>query len=133
MNKLCPLNRKAGISAPDGLASSLRDLGNAGAKAFKSLLKAQLAGKTGKSEWLPRSRFPKGDSSDLMHPCMADELKKDPKAIDSWSADHVQDLQFGGKWYGPLKMLDSKVNSSLGNQMSRGPSVVTRFDTEGCD
>jgi hypothetical protein len=133
MNKLCPLNRKAGISAPDGLASSLRDLGNAGAKAFKSLLKAQLAGKTGKSEWLPRSRFPKGDSSDLMHPCMADELKKDPKAIDGWSADHVQDLQFGGKWYGPLKMLDSEVNSSLGNQMSRGPSVVTRFDTEGCD
>lgn len=132
MNKKCPLTRRPGVSAPDGNASSLRDLGNAGAKAFKSLLKAKLRGKAGKSQWLPPTRFPKGDSSDLMHPCMADELQKNPKAIDGWSADHVQDLQFGGNWAGPLKMMDSNVNSSLGNQMSRGGPVVTEFKTEGC-
>ena len=65
-----------------------------------------------------------------MHPCMAEELKKNKKAVDGWSADHVKDLQFGGKWFGPLKMLDSTVNSSLGRQMSQGPKVVTKFDTK---
>lgn len=133
MNKMCPLTRRPGISAPDGLAMSLRELGNSGAKAFKSMLKTKLAGKVSRCQALPRNSEPKGDSSDLMHPCMADELKKDPKAINKWSADHVQDLQFGGKWHGPLKMMNSVTNESLGRQMSRGPDIVTRFDHEGCD
>jgi hypothetical protein len=63
---------------------------------------------------------------------MAQELKDDPTAINGWSADHVQDLQFGGRWYGPLKMLDSEVNESLGRQMSRGPIMITEFRHEGC-
>jgi hypothetical protein len=133
MNKMCPLTRRPGVSAGDGLASSLRDLGNAGAKAFKSILKSKLSGKVSRVQWLPPSKFPQGNSTDLMHPCMADELKKNPKAINGWSADHLKDLQFGGKWNGPFKMLDSKVNQSLGSQMSRGPSVVTEFHTQGCD
>ncbi len=133
MNKKCPMRRRPGISAPDGEASSMRDLGNAAAKAFKSLLKAKIGGKTGRSQWLPPASFPKGDGSDLMDPCMEKELAENSKAIDGWSADHVQDLQFGGKWHGPLKMLDRKVNESLGRQMSRGPDVVTKFEHEGCD
>ncbi|MDB5976450.1 MAG: hypothetical protein JWR07_3210 [Nevskia sp.] len=132
MNKMSGLTRRPGISKPDGLASSLRELGNAGAKAFKELLKAKAQGKTIKREWLPPKAHPKGDSSDHMHPCMAKELEDNPKAINSWSADHVQDLQFGGKWHGPLKMLDSTVNESLGRQMSNGPSMVTEFKQEEC-
>lgn len=133
MNKKCPLTRRPGVSAPDGQAMSLRELGNSGAKAFKSMLKSKLSGKVSRCQALPRGSEPKGDSSDLMHPCMADELKANPKAIDKWSADHVQDLQFGGKWHGPLKMMNSVANESLGRQMSRGPDVVTKFEDEGCD
>lgn len=132
MNKQCPLKRRPGISAPDGLAMSMRELGNSGAKAFKSMLKSMLAGKKSRCQALPKGYEPKGDSSDLMDPCMADELKKNKKAIDKWSADHVQDLQFHGKWFGPLKMMDSTVNESLGRQMSRSPDPVTEFKTEGC-
>jgi hypothetical protein len=132
MKQLCPLNRRPGISAPDGAAASLRELGNAGAKAFKSMLKAKLNGRPGRSQWLPPKAQPKGDSSDLMSPCMAKELEDDPEAINGWSADHLQNLQFGGKWYGSLKMLDSEVNESLGRQMSHGPNSVTEFRHEGC-
>lgn len=132
MNKKCPLTRRPGVSAADPGAMSLRELGNSGASAFKSMLKAKLKGKVSRSQALPAGREPKGDSSDLMHPCMADQLAADPKAIEGWSADHVQDLQFGGKWFGPLKMMDSVVNESLGRQMSRGPKVVTTFKTDGC-
>jgi hypothetical protein len=91
-----------------------------------------LQGKVSKSQWITKNRKPKGDSSDLMHPCMAQELKKNPKAIDGWSADHVQDLQFKGDASGPFKMLDKTVNQSLGSQMSNGPKVVKEFKTEGC-
>lgn len=132
MNKQCPLTRRPGISAANPGAMSMRELGNSGASAFKSMMKAQLKGKVSRSQALPKGRGPKGDDSDLMHPCMAKELKANPKAIDGWSADHVQDLQFHGKWYGPLKMMDSTVNESMGRQMSRGPNVVTRFETNGC-
>ena len=97
-------------------------------------MKAKLQGKTSRSEWVTKNRAPKGDSTDLMHPCMAKELKKNPKAIDNWSADHLQDLQFGGDASGPFKMLDKAVNQSLGSQMSNGPrKEVTEFKTEGCD
>jgi len=132
MNKMCPLQRRPGISLANPGDMSMRELGNSGASAFKSMMKAQLNGKVSRSQALPAGRGPKGDASDLMHPCMADELKKDKKAIDGWSADHVQDLQFHGKWWGPLKMMDSTVNESLGRQMSRGPKTVTRFETSGC-
>lgn len=132
MNKLCPLTRRPGISAAVPGAMSMRELGNSGATAFKSMKRASLAGKVSRSQALPKGRAPKGDGSDLMHPCMAKELKANPKAIDKWSADHVQDLQFHGKWYGPLKMMDSDVNESMGRQMSRGPNVVTRFKTQDC-
>lgn len=132
MNKMCPLTRRPGVSAADPNAMSFRELGNSGATAFKSMLKMLQKGKVSRSQALPKGRVPNGSSSDLMHPCMAEELKKNPKTIDGWSADHVQDLQFGGKWFGPLKMMDSKVNESLGRQMSRGPAVVTKFKTEGC-
>ncbi|WP_350029454.1 DUF4150 domain-containing protein [Caballeronia sp. GAWG1-5s-s] len=133
MNKMCPLTRRPGVSKPDGLASSWRELGNAGAKAFKDLVKARVDGKTIKRDWLPAKSVPKGNASDLMHPCMEKQLAEKPDIVKDWSADHVQDLQFGGAWHGPLKMLDKNVNESLGRQMSNGPSVVTRFDLQGCD
>ncbi len=132
MNKKCPLKRKPGISAANGLDASTRELGNAFAAGFKSHAKAMRQGKTSRSEWITRNNAPKGDSSDLMDPCMEKELNANPKAIDSWSADHVQDLQFGGNANGPFKMLDKSVNQSLGSQMSKGPKVVTRFETSGC-
>ncbi len=133
MNKMCPLKRKSGISIADSTGASTRDVGNAFAKGFKSHLKAMLLGKKSRSEWITKSRAPKGNSSDLMHPCMAEELKKNPNAIDGWSADHVKDLQFGGDASGPFKMLDKSVNQSLGSQMSNGPDTVSEFKTEGCD
>ena len=132
MNKKCPLTRKPGVSVEDTTGASTRDVGNAFAKGFKSHLKAKLKGKQSRSQWVTKNNQPKGDSSDLMHPCMAQELKKSPKAIDGWSADHVQDLQFSGGASGPFKMLDKSVNQSLGSQMSHGPKVVARFETEGC-
>lgn len=137
MNQQCPLTRRPGISADDGAASSLRELGNAAAKAFKSHLKQQLAGKSPKpKQWLPPKSHPKGDGSDLMHPCMEKELKKSKKAIDGWSADHVKDLQWGGAWHGPLQMLDMDVNESLGRQMNskqnKDKDVATGVTTQGC-
>jgi hypothetical protein len=92
MNKMCPLTRRPGISKAEPGQMSMRELGNSGATAFKSMLKSKLAGKPSRSQALPASKVPKGDGSDLMHPCMAEELDKDPKAVDGWSADHVQDL-----------------------------------------
>jgi hypothetical protein len=133
MNKMTPLKRKLGISAVDSTGSSTREVGNAFAKGFKSHAKAMRQGKASRSEWIKKRTAPKGDGSDLMHPCMEQELKKNPKAFDKWSADHLQDLQFGGDVGGPFKMLDRKVNESLGRQMSRGPSVVNRFEHKGCD
>lgn len=133
MNKLCPLTRRPGISIADSTGASVRDVGNAFAKGFKDMLKAKLKGKKSRTEWYIPGREPKGDSSDYMHGCMEKELGKNPNAIDNWSADHVQDLQFGGHTAGPFKMLDSDVNQSLGSQMSNGPSVVTEFRAEGCD
>ena len=132
MNKMCPLQRKPGISVPDATGVSTRDLGNAFAAGFKSQYKAMLQGKTGRSQWITKNSMPKGDSSDLTHPCMQKELDKNPKAVDGWSADHVKDLQFGGSASGPFKMLDKSVNQSLGSQMSHGPATVTKFKTEGC-
>ncbi|WP_303721764.1 DUF4150 domain-containing protein, partial [Malonomonas rubra] len=129
MNKMCPLTRKPGISAADGLAASTRDLGNAFAKGFKSHFKAMQKGTKSRSQWIRSDRMPKGDDSDFMDPCMKEELEKNPNAIDNWSADHVQDLQFGGSESGPFKMLDKNVNQSLGSQMSNGPQVVAEFKT----
>jgi hypothetical protein len=133
MNKMCPLTRRPGISKAAPGEMSMRELGNSGATAFKSMLKAHVNKKVSRSQALPAKYVPKGDGSDLMDDCMAKELEADPKAIDGWSADHVQDLQFGGKWYGPFQMLDKSVNQSLGSQMSNSPQVVTKFTTSGCD
>jgi len=130
---MCPLTRRPGISKAAPGEMSMRELGNSGATAFKSMLKAHVNKKVSRSQALPAKYVPKGDGSDLMDDCMAKELEADPKAIDGWSADHVQDLQFGGKWYGPFQMLDKSVNQSLGSQMSNSPQVVTKFTTSGCD
>jgi Domain of unknown function (DUF4150) len=131
MNKMCPLTRRPGVSLAEPGSMSLRELGNAGATAFKSMFVAKQQGKISRSQALPARHVPKGDVSDLMHTCMEKELKTNPTAK-GWSADHVQDLQFGGRWFGPLKMMNSEVNESLGRQMSRGPKVVSRFETQGC-
>lgn len=133
MNKMCPLTRKPGISKEDALGGSLRELGNAFAKGFKSHLKAMLQGKKSRSQWIVPSKKPKGNQSDFMHPCMEKELKNNPNTINKWSADHVKDLQFGGDASGPFKMLDKSVNESLGRQMSKGANIVTKFEHENCN
>jgi hypothetical protein len=96
-------------------------------------VKAKLKGKISRSGWVTKKNEPKGDSSDLMDPCMQAELDANPKAVDSWSSDHLKDLQFGGNPNGPFKMMSSRVNSTLGSQMSNGPATITEFRTEGCD
>lgn len=128
------LSRVRGVSKEDGPAASLRDLGNAAARAFKDFFIAQRAGKNPKPrQWLPPGRHPKGTNEDLMHPCMEKELEKDPNAAANWSADHVVDLQLGGQWFGPLKMMSSKVNSDLGNQVQHSDAdPVTGCTTSGC-
>jgi len=133
MNKLCPLNRRKGVSVKDETGCSLRDLGNAFAKGFKDMMKAKQKGKKPRTEWYIPGKEPQGDSSDFMHSCMEKELEENPKALNGYSADHIQDLQFNGHTGGPFKMLDSTVNQSLGSQMSRGPDTVTEFKTEGCE
>jgi len=72
------------------------------------------------------------DSSDLMHPCMAEELKENPKAMTIGARTTFKICSSVGNGMVRFKMLDSEVNSSLGNQMSKGPAVVTTFKSEGC-
>jgi len=128
------LSRVKGVSKEDGAASSLRDLGNDAARAFKNFFIAQRAGKNPKMrQWLPRGKHPKNSDEDLSHPCMAKELENNPKAAENWSADHVVDLQLGGKWFGPLRMMSARVNSDLGNQVQHGGGdPVTGCKTRGC-
>ena len=86
------------------------------------------------------NNYPAGLEEDFTHPCMENEMNNGQIPTDSqgdatWAADHRVECIAGGSTQGPMKMLDSLVNSAFGGAVAKavraGP--VHAVQTAGCD
>jgi len=85
------------------------------------------------------NNYPSGFEEDFTDPCMEGQLSNGQIPTDSqgralWAADHRVECIAGGSTQGPMKMLDSSVNSTFGPAVAAavraGP--VHAVTTVGC-
>lgn len=86
------------------------------------------------------NNYPSGFEEDLTHPCMEaemveGEIPRDSKGRAKWAADHRTECIAGGSTSGPMKMLDSSVNSTFGPTVASAvkKGQIDEVETHGCD
>jgi len=90
------------------------------------------------------NNYPSGEKEDFTHPCMQNEMvngqiPRDPdkngKLKNRWAADHRTECVAGGSTQGPMRMLDSSVNSAFGPAVAQAVTAgpVHAVTTVGCN
>lgn len=91
-----------------------------------------------------QNNYPSGFEEDFTDPCMEQEMvngqvpthqDSSGRTVSNWAADHRTECVAGGSTQGPMKMLDSSVNSSFGPAVAAAVTAgpVHAVEVQGCD